>query len=148
MKAIDATRKPLTTIGGDRPLRAAAEVMDRAAVGALVVTGDGGELLGVLTDRDVVVRGLARGNTDGRCDSVMSTDVVTADADGDLRDVIQVFGRHAVRRVVLLRDGRPAGLLSVDDLVVDLVADLSTVVAPVTAEVLFGHPQPAPLATT
>ena len=92
----------------------------RQAVGAVVVVEDDA-VLGVVTDRDLVVRALAHGHVDGRVDSVMTTDVVVVEADGDLRDVIHAFGANAVRRVVLVRDGVVAGVLSVDDLLVDLV---------------------------
>ena len=148
MKAMDAIRKPVVTVDAARPLGAVAELMDRHAVGALVVTDERGHAVGLVTDRDLVVRGLARGNTDGRCDSVMTTELVTADAGSDLREVIRLFETHAVRRVVLLSGDTPVGGLSVDDLLVDLVADLATVVRPVTAEVLFGHRDAGTLAVT
>ena len=148
MKAADATRKPLVTIEASRPLRDAARLMADHAVGALVVLDEGDRPVGLVTDRDMVVRGLATGNTDGRCDSVMTTELVTMDADADLRDVVRTFGDHPIRRVVLVRGGAAVGVLSVDDLLVDLVADLTTIVAPVTAEVLFGHRQAGVPATT
>jgi predicted transcriptional regulator len=138
MRAIEAVRKPIVTMSPDAPLTAVAKLMADDAVGAVVIV-DGGKATGIVTDRDLVVRGMAKGNVDGRADSVMSTEVVVANADGDLRDVFACFDTHAVRRVVLERDGVAVGVLSVDDLVMDLLADLLTVVKPVTAEVLFGH---------
>jgi predicted transcriptional regulator len=131
----------------EETFRATAAMMERAGVGSVVVVDDGVPV-GLVTDRDLVVRALANGNVDGRVDSVMSTDLVVAEADGDLREVIHHFGSRAVRRVVLLREGVVAGVLSVDDLLVDLVADLTEVVKPVTAEVLFGHHDAAVPATT
>jgi hypothetical protein len=78
----------------------------------------------------------------------MSTELAVSEADGDLRDVLRVFDATAVRRVVLVRDGLAVGVLSVDDLLVDLVADLAAVVKPITAEVLFGHHDaPVPVTT-
>lgn len=138
MRACEAVRRSPVTLPGDTTLRAAAAAMERGTVGAVVVT-DGETPVGIVTDRDLVVRGLATGNVDGRLDSVMSTALVTAEADADLRDVVRCFATNAVRRIVLVRDGVVAGVLSVDDLVVDLVADLGDVVRPITAEVLFGH---------
>jgi predicted transcriptional regulator len=134
-------------VSREETFRATAAMMERAGVGSVVVVDDGAPV-GLVTDRDLVVRALANGNVDGRVDSVMSTDLVVAEADGDLREVIHHFGSHAVRRVVLLRDGAVVGVLSVDDLLVDLVADLTEVVKPVTAEVLFGHHDAAVPATT
>jgi CBS domain-containing protein len=144
MRAIEGVRKELVTVSPDDTLGHVARVMADRAVGTVVIV-EAGRATGIATDRDLVTRGLARGNVDGRIDSVMSTDLVVADADADLHEVVRTFGTHAVRRVVLLRGGAPVGLLSVDDLVVDLVADLTALLTPVTAEVLFGqHDAPTP----
>lgn len=142
MRAYEAVRKELVTVPPDAQLGSVARLMADDAVGTVVVM-DAGRPTGIVTDRDLVVRGLARGNVDGRIDSVMTTELVTADADGDLRDVFHDLSSHPVRRVLLMRDGTAVGLLSVDDLVIDLVSDLSHVLKPVTAEVLFGHHEAA-----
>jgi len=138
MRAIEAVRREPVTVTREETFQAVARLMAQRGVGAVVVV-DGQDPVGVVTDRDLVVRALASGFIDGRVDSVMSTDLVLLDAEGDLRDVLRAFGAHAVRRVVLVREGIVAGVLSVDDLLVDLVADLGDVVKPVAAEVLFGH---------
>src|SRR4051812_28188195 len=86
MKTIDAVRRQGITIEADSSVRAAAQLMDHLGVGALAVTDDD-RLVGVVTDRDLVRRGIARGVTgDARIDSMMSTPVVTIDADVDLHD--------------------------------------------------------------
>jgi CBS domain-containing protein len=139
MRAIDAVRRQPVTVTADETFQAVAKAMAQRGVGAVVVVDDAGAPVGVVTDRDLVVRALANGAVDGRVDSVMSTDVLRLDADDDLRDVIRAFGSRAVRRAVLVRGGAVAGVLSVDDLLIDLVADLGEVVRPVAAEVLFGH---------
>jgi CBS domain-containing protein len=69
----------------------------------------------------------------------MSTPVVTVDAGDDVRATFPIFHDHAVRRVVVVDGGGPIGVLSVDDLVMNLVGDLGDLVRPITAEVLFGH---------
>lgn len=148
MRAIDTLRKHPVTIEARQTVTDAAELMDREAVGALVVT-EGGATVGLVTDRDMVVRGMARRlDADARVDAVMSTEVATLPADADLRDAFAVFRDRPVRRVVLVDGGAPIGVVSVDDLLVDLVGDLADLARPVTGQVLFGHPEPAPPATT
>jgi CBS domain-containing protein len=148
MRALDTLRKPVTAIEADRTVTEAAKLMDEQAVGALVVT-DHGRLAGVVTDRDLVVRAMARrAAPDARVDGAMSTDPVTLPADADLRDALAVFRSHAVRRVVLVDGDRPVGLVSVDDLLVDLAGDLADLARPVTGQVLFGHQDPSVPATT
>ena len=139
MRAVEAIRKRSVTVAPDASLRHAAELMEQASVGALVVL-DGERLVGIVTDRDVVVRGVARDlPADARVDAVMTTDVVTIDADADLRVVLPMFRTHALRRIPLMKDGRVAGMLTVDDLLIDLVNDLADVVRPITGEVVFGN---------
>ncbi len=147
MRAHEACRKAPVMIDAAATIREAAATMDRDAVGALVVT-DEGRPVGIVTDRDLTVRALARGEPlDGRIDSVMSTDLVTFDADGDLHDALMLFSQHPIRRLPLVRDGRFAGMLTLDDVVVDLISDLTNVSKAMAAQVLFGHAEtPLPAA--
>jgi CBS domain-containing protein len=143
MHAIEAARKPPATITSDRTITEAADEMDRLAVGALVVVEPGGRAVGIVTDRDLVVRAIARrASPDARIDSVMSTDLIILAPDADLRDALRIFERHAIRRLPLVADQRLAGMLTMDDLVVDLTADLARLTRPITAQVLFGHREP------
>jgi len=65
---------------------------------------DGEHLIGIVTDRDLVRRGLARDlPADARIDAVMTAPVVTVDADADLHDAFALFRTHAVRRLALVR---------------------------------------------
>ena len=149
MHAVEAARRSPVTVTPDQTITAAAELMDRAAVGALVVTEPDGRPVGIVTDRDLVVRALARrASADARVDSVMSTDLVTLAPDADLRDALEVFEEQPIRRLPLVDGDRLAGMLTMDDLVVDLTADLTRLTRPVVGQVLFGHREPEAPATT
>lgn len=139
MLAREACRKPPATIPSGSSIAEAARLMDRRAVGALVVVEDGDRPLGIVTDRDLVVRALGRRlPADAAVDRVMSNDLVTLAADADLRKAITVFYRHPIRRLPLVDGGRMVGMLTVDDLVIDLVNDLGSLVRPVFGQVIFG----------
>ena len=115
MRTIDATRGSAVAIEPDRTIRQAAQVMEQAGVGALVVL-DGRQVTGIVTDRDLVRRAIARGiSPDARIDAVMTSPVITADADGDLRSTVALFRDHAVRRLPLVRDGVFVGMFTIDD---------------------------------
>jgi predicted transcriptional regulator len=146
MKTIDAVRRNAVTVDSDRTIRAAAELMEHLGVGALVVTDDG-RPVGVVTDRDLVRRGIARGGPgDARVDSMMSTPIVTIDAGTDLHDAFARFRSHGLRRLVVVDHGGAAvGMITVDDLLVDLSGDLAALARPVTGQVVFGqHDDPVP----
>jgi CBS domain-containing protein len=145
MYALDAARKSPVAIARDRTITEAAGVMDRMAVGALVVVEPDGRPVGIVTDRDIVVRAVARRlGPDARIDAVMSTDLVTLAPDADVRDAFAVFDAHAIRRLPLVAGDRLVGMVTTDDLFVDLAGDLGRLVRPVTGQVLFGHPEPSP----
>jgi CBS domain-containing protein len=148
MRTTDGVRRSGIGIGPERTVREAAEVMEQTGVGALAII-DGERLVGIVTDRDLVRRALARGlPADSRVDGVMTAPVVTIDADADLHDAYAQFRTNAVRRLAVVRGAHFVGMLSIDDLLIDLAADLADLARPVTAEVLFAHRDSAVPATT
>lgn len=139
MRTMDGLRRSAVGLEPNRTVHDAAVLMEHVGVGALAVIDDD-RLVGIVTDRDLVCRALARGlPSDARVDAVMTTPVVTVDADVDLHDAFALFRRHAVRRLAVMRGALFIGMVTVDDLLIDLAADLSDLARPVTAEVLFPH---------
>jgi CBS domain-containing protein len=144
MRVRDAIRKSPQTLPVTATIAEAARLMDEAAVGAVIVTDDH-RPVGILTDRDLVVRALARGvPADGRVDAVMSMGVVCIDADADLHEAVLTFSKYPFRRLPVVAGHLVVGMVTVDDLLVDLVGDLTNVTKGLTAQVLFGHPEPQP----
>src|SRR5690606_8049 len=82
--------------------------------------------VGIVTDRDLTCRAIAREAVPGqvRAADLMSQPLVTANADEPVERIVERMRTAAVRRVVVLRDGRLAGLVSLDDLVVELGREL------------------------
>ena len=106
------------TIQPQESLRRAAQCMQELDVGALPVC-DGERLLGMLTDRDITVRGIADGlNPDQACVSdIMSPEVEYCLADQDAEDAKRLMGARQLRRLpVVDRDRRLVGIVSLGDL--------------------------------
>ena len=145
MKTRELVAKAPVTVECDTSLRVAAGLMDSANVGALLVM-DGGRLVGIVTDRDIVVKAVASGYpSDARIDSVMSMDIVAVDAEADVHEAYRMLGSHGVRRLPVLDGDTIVGMLTVDDLLVGLATDLERLVHPVVGEMVFGHhPVPVP----
>ena len=138
-----AVRRPVT-VPPDTTIEGAAQDMAKQGVGCLVVT-EGDTVVGIVTDRDLVVRGLAeRMPTDGRIDSIMSTDVVAVDVDSDVRDVVRTFGHHAVRRLPVVRGRHVVGVVKIDDLLVAMNDELGALTKGITAQLLFPHASDEP----
>ena len=139
MKIIETMHRPPVFISPDATITQAAIDMERAGVGALGVV-DGGELIGIVTDRDLVRRALATGTPpDARVDSIMTMPVVTIDASADLHDAYEMFRTNAIRRLAVVSEGKFLGIVATDDLLMHLAADLTDVARPITAELLFSH---------
>lgn len=139
MKARTALRRTGVAVSPAATIADAAAVMEHSGTGTLAVI-DGEALVGVVTDRDLVRRALATGlASDARVDAVMSTPVVTIDADEDVHHADARFRHHAVRRLAVVDGPRFIGMLSIDDLLLGLADDLTDLSRPVSAE--MRHPQ-------
>jgi CBS domain-containing protein len=139
MQVIEGIRRSGVGVRPEQTIREAATIMEQSGVGALAVV-DGEHLVGLITDRDLVRRGMARNVPyDARIDSLMSTPVVTIDAEADLHDAFALFRTHGNRRLAVVQEGRFVGMITVDDLLINLAADLADLSRTVTAEVIFGH---------
>ena len=94
----------------------AAKVMRDAGVGAvLVVSGE--SLSGMVTDRDLVIRGLADGaGPDSPVGPLCSEKLVGVDANADLADAERLIREHAVRRLPVIDSGQIVGMVSLADL--------------------------------
>lgn len=139
MKVRDTVNHPAALIEVDASVADAAVEMARQGVGTLVVV-DNHRLVGIVTDRDLVVRGLARSlPLDSRIDSIMSMNVIAVEADSDLSEAIKAFAHHAVRRLPVLDGDKVCGLISIDDLMVATAQQLGELSRGVTAQIMFPH---------
>ena len=70
----------------------------------------------------------------------MTTPAVTIDATADLHDAFDVFRSHALRRLAVVDGaGNFVGMISLDDLLIDLASDLAALVRPLSAEIDTAH---------
>lgn len=117
MRVADAMTRDVQVIKPDQSIVDAAKMMCDCDVGALPVA-DNDRLVGMVTDRDIVVRGLAQGKSaDSQVQEVMSADIKYCFDDEDLDDVAQNMGDLQIRRLpVVSRDKRLVGILSLGDI--------------------------------
>jgi CBS domain-containing protein len=109
------TRGPHVT-APDQTICEAACVMAEIDAGMLPV-GQDGRLVGIVTDRDIAVRGIAKGKgPETSVREVMSSDVLYCFEDQDVSEVLENMGEIQVRRLpVLSRDKRLTGIVSLCD---------------------------------
>lgn len=97
-----------------------------------VLVEEGGELRGLATDRDIVVRAVAEGADPQTATlaEVCSGGLVTVSPDDSVIDAERLMRQHAVRRVPVVDAGKAVGMISIGDLAIDLdsesaLADIS-----------------------
>jgi CBS domain-containing protein len=97
-----------------------AKTMAQVESGAVPVVEDG-RVVGLITDRDIVLRVVAEGRSfDAAVSEVMTPDVQTCNADDNVADAAAKMGSHQIRRLVVLDEqGRLAGILSLGDIAHD-----------------------------
>ncbi len=119
-------------------LAEAAGLMGSHGVGSLLVV-DGDRLVGIVTDRDITVRGIGEGKAPtADVGSVMTADPVTIQGSADVFEAFKVFKTASGRRLPVLEEKDLAGIISVDDLLVSLVVEFGAVMSPVAQELV--HP--------
>jgi CBS domain-containing protein len=118
MKVSEAMTPGVGIIDPNSAVRDAARRMRDDNVGALPV-GENDRLIGMVTDRDIVVRGVAENRLGGTTSvrDVMSEHVYYCFEDDDLEQAAQIMAEHQVRRLpVLNRDKRLVGIVALADL--------------------------------
>jgi CBS domain-containing protein len=107
-------------VSPDLDLVTVARAMRDEDIGAVLVA-EGDDLLGLVTDRDLVIRGLAGGGDPARAaiGDLASTVTATIGPDDSLDKAAQIMRERAVRRLPVLEDGRPVGIVSIGDLAIE-----------------------------
>ena len=109
-----------TTVQADDPVRDAARVMRDDDVGAVPVL-DGGSLHGIVTDRDVAVRLVAeeRDLASTTVREIATADPTAVESGDSVDEAVRRMRERAVRRLPVVEDGRPVGIVSIGDLAVE-----------------------------
>lgn len=116
------TRDPRTVDVNDS-VQDAARIMRDDDIGDVVVT-EGGQVTGIVTDRDIVVRGIADGrDLSAQVGEVCSTGIETIAPDASVDDAVTTMREHDIRRLPVVKGGQPVGIVSLGDLAVEREPD-------------------------
>ncbi len=125
-RAVEHYTKEVTTIGSEARAAEVARLMRSEAVGCIVVVDPEGTPRGVVTDRDLTLRVIARGLDPAStpASSFMSQAPICMEATERLQIVAAAMSENAVRRILVTRDGQLVGIVTYDDLVVAVGGEL------------------------
>ncbi len=118
MKIREIMTPTVIQIHSEETVAAAARTLARYNIGALPVCGNGGELCGVVTDRDLVTRCLASGHLPEKTKvrDVMTSSVISVQPDMNTDQAARVMGKAQIRRLPVVENGKVCGMVSLGDL--------------------------------
>ena len=118
MKLKDLMTGQPVQISPEETVAVAARTLARCNIGSLPVCGQGGVLKGMVTDRDLVIRCLAAGKKpeETKVWEIMTTGVISAEPEMAAGMAASLMGKHQIRRLPVVEQGRLCGMVSLGDL--------------------------------
>lgn len=110
---------------------AAAQIMREEGVGSVIAVDDG-QVAGIVTDRDIAVRAVAEGRNpdETTVGEICSRDITTLSPDQTVEEAVALVRDKDIRRLPVVENGHPVGILSLGDLAIErdpdsVLADIS-----------------------
>ena len=112
------------TVDVEDTVKDAAQVMRDSDIGDVIVIEDG-QVTGIVTDRDIAVRAVAEGRDAGSTAvwEISTTGIKAIEPDASVDDALRTMREEDVRRLPVVRNGRPVGIVSLGDLAVEREPD-------------------------
>jgi CBS domain-containing protein len=109
--------RTIRTIPKEATLLEAATLMREARVGAVIVD-DGGSFVGIISETDLVRKGIAEGRDPGlvKVQTIMSSPIITIDIDRPASDASDLMSEKGIRHLAVTDGGKIVGVISVRDL--------------------------------
>lgn len=118
MKVSDIMTDKIIAVSQHEPISSAARLMKRHNLGVLPVCDDAGNLRGILTDRDIVIRCVAADMSpdDTKIREIMTRGLCTCSMEDEIDDTVRTMGQRQVRRLPVVKEGKLMGMVSLCDL--------------------------------
>ncbi|MEG0774501.1 CBS domain-containing protein [Clostridium sp.] len=122
MKINDAMTKDVIKINADANVKEAARIMKEHNIGSIPVC-EGNSVVGIVTDRDIVVRGIAdNANENLSVRDVMTSNPVMCSSEKDISEAERIMSERQIRRLVVMDNENLVGMISLGDLAVENVS--------------------------
>lgn len=119
LKVREVMTTNVTALSVNSSVREAANQMKNLNVGSMPVCDDSNRPVGIITDRDIVIRNVSQGmDNNTTVDSVMSKNPITVSPDTDIHEAANIMAQHQVRRLPVVENNQIVGILSIGDLAV------------------------------
>lgn len=120
MKVSEVMTTEVETVQMNSSLEEVASIMKVENVGAVPVVDEDDDLVGIITDRDIVVRCIAEGKdpAETNVEDVLSHELETIEPDADVEEATRLMADRQIRRLPVCQDGELVGMVSIGDLAV------------------------------
>lgn len=120
-KCREIMTRNVKTANREMTLREVAQLMRDGDMGAMPIV-ENGKLVGIVTDRDIVVRAIAEGRSaETPIGEVMTTEIFSAKEDDFAFEAIRLMGERQVRRIPVINDsGELAGIIAMADVALEM----------------------------
>ena len=116
MKVKDIMTNHICCVSPDMTLENTSKIMCGADVGVVPVCGIDG-MIGIVTDRDIITRGISKGfSPNEKIEKVMTKTVISVTPDTEIKDAVQLMSDKQIRRLPVISGNEIVGMLSVGDL--------------------------------
>ncbi len=114
----DVMSSPVVTLNEDEPSNKAAVMMDQDSLGCVIVTSKAGKPIGIITERDLVIRVLAKNLKPDtvKAKEIMTTPLVTIEPDASISEAARRMTRLDIRRLGVFYKGNLVGIISSKDI--------------------------------
>lgn len=121
MKINDVMTKDVISVDVNTKIEQVAKIMKEHNIGSMPVC-DGNNIVGILTDRDIVVRGLASNSYNNLVvRDIMTSNPVTCSSQKDALDAARIMSERQIRRLIVVDNSNLVGMVSLGDLAVENV---------------------------
>jgi len=117
LKVKDIMTKDVSYVTVNSDITQVADIMKSLDVGAVPVCDENKNPVGVITDRDIVLRSVTgTNNTNQHVGNIMSKNIVSTSSDTDAHEAATLMAKHQIRRLPVVENNKIVGILSLGDL--------------------------------
>lgn len=116
MRVKDLMTTSVTCVRPETTIQQVAKQMKQENIGAIPVCNDRGEALGIITDRDIVIRSVSDENSAKTAKDIMTTNLVFANPNMDTHQAALLLAKYQVRRLPVVENNKIVGMLAMADI--------------------------------
>jgi CBS domain-containing protein len=130
----EVMNRNVKTVRPEDTVKDAAKIMNEHRIGSLVVVSGTGEVVGILTERDILADVVATGKSadEVKVSDIMTPNIVTITPDKTLEEAADIMTENKIKKLPVVYEGRLIGIITATDLIAyekDLIKKISVLLA-------------------